>query len=178
MTENKNAASFPSENDAKIAKRARFVDCAKDAMKSGLYGILLAGTLGAVALGSIKILESEKTHRDVVQPIISEACVPTGSSNGGNRLAGLPAELAAGMLLKHSKEIQQICAAINAAIEPKHGMDNFGAKYMQVYALANVLNVTRQVAAAAIAQEESERAGKALKAGIEKTYANPDFSSR
>lgn len=176
MTENKNAASFPSENDAKIAKRARFVDCAKDAMKSGLYGILLAGTLGAVALGSVEILKSEQIHRDIVEPTISRACPPIGPQPIGNRLVGLPAELAAGMVLLRPKEIREICLVINAARDSKYDMNNFEGRSTGVYVLSNVLDVTAQVARIAIKQEKSRQALEAGKSSIQQLDTNSELA--
>ena len=110
MNQNKNSESFPSEIDA---KRARFADYAKDAIKSGLYGVLFAGMFGAAAMS---VLESEKTYTNVVQPTISEACGEPGSKKVDYRAKGLSVELVAGTLLAYPEKIREICATVNAAV--------------------------------------------------------------
>ena len=171
MNQNKNSESFPSEIDA---KRARFADYAKDAIKSGLYGVLFAGMFGAAAMS---VLESEKTYTNVVQPTISEACGEPGSKKVDYRAKGLSVELVAGTLLAYPEKIREICATVNAAVGTyyvKNG--NYLVNNTQVYALANVLGVDAKVANAAIEQEGFKRAVKETKAETQQPYANSNFS--
>ena len=171
MNENQNAASLPNNLDA---KRARFSDYAKDAIKSGMYGVLLAGMLGAAAMS---VLQSEKTYKNVVQPTISEACAEPGSKQVDYRAKGLSVELVAGALLSHPKEIQNICATVNAAVGTyyvKNG--NFLANNTEVYALVGALGVDAKIANAAIEHEGFKRAAETKKSEIQNTYGNSDSS--
>lgn len=176
MNETPPVASSPSEDELSTAKKSRFVEYTKNATQRGLYGVLLAGTLGAAAVGSMEILKSEQIHRDIVEPTISRACPPTGPQPIGNRLVGLPAELAAGMVLLRPKEIREICLVINAARDSKYDMSKFEGRSTGVYVLSNVLDVTAHVARIAIKQEKSRQAVEAGKSSIQQLDTNSELS--
>lgn len=176
MSKKNTVASSPSEDELSIAKKSRFVEYTKNATQRGLYGILLAGTLGAAALGSVAILKSEQIHRDIVEPTISKACPPTSPQPIGNRLVGLPAELAAGMVLLRPKEIREICLVINAARDSKYDMNNFEGRSTGIYVLSNVLDVTAHVARIAIKQEKSRQAMEAGKSSVQQLETNSDLA--
>lgn len=83
----------------------------------------------------------------------------------------------AGTLLSHPKEIQKICATVNATVGTyfvKNG--NFLANNTEVYALVDALGVDASVARSAIKQESVRRAAGAQEPVIQNTYGTSDSS--
>lgn len=151
------------------------VKVVKNVINGGLYGILVAGAIGAAAMGVMNGLDEQSVDRKIVQSTIVDACMQPGAQQTAYRLKGVSSELAAGMLLRHPKEVQQICAAINASLNEKN---NVFADSIQVHALANVLGVDQTVAHAAIETAGFKKDVEERKINIQKTYVNPDWASR
>lgn len=164
MSTEQTSASSSNKNSTKLVKFAGYA-------KGGLYGVLLAGVLGATATGAMNKLESEKAHRTIVQSIVGEACMPKGAYPGYYIGLGDDINLAAGMLLRHPGKFQEVCAAIAASMSISESeLKN------QVHVLAGVLGVTEKFANAAVEKDKLNRAEKEKNAEVQQPYTNSDIS--